>query len=59
STRAALIKDHRIMALGKPSEVLTEQTMGELYNIKTHIIECSLDEGEQLKQVLPVRTLNN
>lgn len=58
-TQAALVKNHRIMALGRPSEVLSEQNLGELYSIRTRIINCGLDDGGQLKQVVPLSTLNS
>lgn len=57
-TRAALVKDRRIMALGKPSQVLSERNLGELYSIRTRIIDCQLDNGELLKQVVPISTIN-
>ncbi|HCF50660.1 MAG TPA: iron ABC transporter ATP-binding protein [Syntrophomonas sp.] len=58
-TRAALVKDKQIMALGKPSEVLSEQNLGELYSIRTRIINCGLDDGGHLKQVVPICTINS
>ncbi|MGI6434177.1 MAG: ABC transporter ATP-binding protein [Syntrophomonadaceae bacterium] len=58
-TQAALVKNHRIMALGRPSEVLSEGNLGELYSIRTRIINCGLDDGGQLKQVVPLSTLNS
>jgi iron complex transport system ATP-binding protein len=59
-TRAALVKNNRIMALGRPSEVLSEENLGLLYGIKTRIIDCDcgLDERGILKQVIPLSTMN-
>ena len=57
STRAALIKNHTIIAMGKPSAVLTEKNIGELYNINTRILNYQLDDGGRLKQVLPISTV--
>lgn len=59
SARAALVKDKGIMATGKPSEVLTEDNLGQLYNIKTRVIDCGLEDGGQLKQVVPIHTLGS
>ncbi|MGI6467506.1 MAG: ABC transporter ATP-binding protein [Syntrophomonadaceae bacterium] len=56
--RAALLKNTQITSLGKPSEVLSEQNLGELYNIRTRIINCALDDGGQLKQIVPISTIN-
>ncbi len=57
--RAGLIKDRRIMASGKPSEVLSEHNLGKLYRIKTCIVDCQLESGERIKQVVPISTINN
>lgn len=56
-TRVALLKNQRIMAMGKPSQVLTEENLGQLYNIKTRVIDCCLEDDGQIKQVVPIRTL--
>jgi len=57
NTRAALIKDHTIIAMGKPSNVLTEENLNELYSINTRILNYQLDDGGKLKQVLPISTV--
>ncbi len=58
-TQAALVKNKQIMALGKPSEVLSEQNLGQLYHIKTRIIDCQLDGEALLKQVVPISTIDH
>jgi len=57
-TRVALLKNQRIMAAGRPSEVLTEENLGQLYNIKTRVINCCLEEDGQIKQVVPICTID-
>lgn len=57
ATRAALIKEQRIIAMGKPSEVLTEHNLNELYSIHTRILDYPMDDGGNLKQVLPISTV--
>jgi len=56
-TRAALIKNKSIMALGSPSEVLSEKNLEGLYNIEASIVNCVINGGEKVKQVIPIRTL--
>jgi iron complex transport system ATP-binding protein len=57
TTRAALIKEQRIIAMGKPSQVLTEKNLNELYSIHTRILDYQMDDGGYLKQVLPISTI--
>jgi len=56
--RAALIKNRSIMAAGQPSEVLTEENLGQLYNIHARIIDCRMENGVTIKQVVPIATLH-
>ncbi|HOB12003.1 MAG TPA: ABC transporter ATP-binding protein [Syntrophomonadaceae bacterium] len=55
--RAALIKNRSIMAMGQPSEVLTEENLGRLYNIHTRVIDCNMGNGVIIKQVVSIGTL--
>lgn len=57
TTRAALVRDHTITALGEPSAVLTEPNINELYQINTRILDYQLDDGGRMKQVLPISTV--
>ncbi len=56
--RAALVKNRSIIAIGQPSEVLTEENLGQLYSINTRVIDCSMEDGVTIKQVVPIGTLN-
>jgi len=58
-TRVIMLRNQRIMAQGTASEVLSETKLGELYQIKTRIIACKLDDGGVLKQVVPVSTIRS
>ncbi|NJE55438.1 ABC transporter ATP-binding protein [Thermococcus sp. 21S9] len=48
--RVVLMRDGRIVAEGKPSEVLSEELLSGLYGVKLKVIECN---GERVLRVLP------
>jgi iron complex transport system ATP-binding protein len=58
-TGVAMLKNKRLMAKGPAAQILSESSLGELYNIKARIIECRLDDGGNLKQVVPVSTVRS
>lgn len=43
SSKAALMKEGQFMAVGSPAEVITEETMKELYGVRVKVI--SVDDG--------------
>lgn len=59
TTRVAMLKNRHLMAQGLASEILSESNLGELYNIKARIIDCMMDDGGNLKQVVPISTLRS
>jgi len=46
------------MGIGRPCEVLTDENLGRLYNVQARIISCDLENGRQLRQVVPISTIN-
>lgn len=58
ATRVAMLKNRQIINLGSISEVLSESKLGELYDIRARIVDCILDDGGNLRQVVPVSTLD-
>jgi len=57
-TRVGLLKDRHFMGIGRPCEVLTDENLGRLYNVQARIISCDLENGRQLRQVVPISTIN-
>lgn len=57
NTRVAMLKNHHIFSLGSAAEVLSECKLGDLYDIVARVVDCVLEDGGKLKQVVPVSTL--
>lgn len=53
ANKTAVMKDKKIIAIGKPEEIITEQLMAETYGIKVKII----DLGPRQKTCIPLKTL--
>ncbi|MGS0745861.1 ABC transporter ATP-binding protein [Syntrophomonas erecta subsp. sporosyntropha] len=58
-TRVALMNHNKFLAVGRPGEVLSERNLGQLYNVRTKVMTWDLGDSHQLKQVIPISTLNN
>ncbi len=58
-TRVAMLKNSHIFSLGSSAEVLSEYKLGDLYGIVARIVDCVLEDGGNLKQVVPVSTLKS
>lgn len=54
--RVALMDDCRILDLGTPTEVLSENNLRKTYNINARIVSCVLDETHQVNQIIPIST---
>ena len=52
--QVALMADASIRALGKPSEVLNEELLGEVYGMKVRIARIDLGEDGMISQVIPM-----
>lgn len=57
-TRVALLKKQKILAEGRASEVLREENLEELYQVRTRVVDYEFENGQSLKQVIPISTLN-
>ena len=52
----AMIADGIICSGGKPSDVLNEQMLGDIYQMDVRVADIRLDGDEVLRQIVPVRT---
>ncbi|MEQ8200334.1 MAG: ABC transporter ATP-binding protein [Syntrophomonadaceae bacterium] len=57
NVRVAMLKNKRMIHVGSTAEVLSEYKLGELYDILVRIVDCVLEDGGILKQVVPVSTI--
>ena len=53
--QVALMADTSIRALGKPSEVLNEEMLQEVYGMDVRIADIDLGEDGHIRQLIPVR----
>jgi iron complex transport system ATP-binding protein len=49
ATRAALIREGRVVDLGHPNDVLTEQALQDTYGVPVHILECETRQHSRLR----------
>ena len=56
-TQVALMNNKRFISVGEPSEVLNEENIKLLYDIKSKIILVEMNEGSKVKQIIPISTL--
>lgn len=57
-TTVALMYKKHFLEVGSPTQVLNEHNMRTLYNVNTKLMTCPLDTSTELKQLVPVSTLN-
>ena len=55
-TEVVLMADAAIRAKGRPSDVLTEKLLQEVYGMDVRIADIDLGEDGRIKQLIPVRT---
>lgn len=55
-TQVALMDAGSIRCAGTPHEILTEQTLSEIYSMDVRIAELDLGGGSLCRQIVPVRT---
>jgi len=53
----ALLHDQSILEQGKPTEVLTETNVAQIYRVNSRLAEFPLDAGGWLRQLIPLSTL--
>ena len=56
-TQVALMKEANFLAVGQPSQVLTEENLRRLYSVNTKIVSCRLNKDTELRQVVPINTV--
>ncbi len=54
--RVALMDESRFLAIGTPTEVLSEYNLSKTYNINARVVSCSIDDKHQLRQIIPIST---
>ncbi len=52
----AMMSDGNIQEKGRPKEILTEANIRRLYKIDARILDCTLEDGRELKQIVPLST---
>jgi iron complex transport system ATP-binding protein len=58
--RAALLKDGRLLHLGRPAEVITAASLRELYDVEVEVLEHAAYEGAERRRVcVPLRPVRN
>lgn len=57
NTTVALMNETNFSAMGRPSNVLSEDSLKLLYNVNAKIVSCQLGDGLELKQIVPVSTI--
>ncbi|MGE5422105.1 MAG: ABC transporter ATP-binding protein [Ignavibacteriales bacterium] len=53
---AMMARDYRFL-VGESKDILNEKNLSELYNINARLVSCSLDEGQEIKHIIPISTL--
>ena len=56
--QAAMLRNKHFEIVGEASDVLSEPRLGELYDIRASIVDCMVDNGKKLKQVIPISTID-
>jgi len=57
NTTVALMSEANFSAVGRPSDVLSENSLKLLYNVNAKIVSCQLGDGLELKQIVPVSSI--
>jgi ABC-type cobalamin/Fe3+-siderophores transport system ATPase subunit len=53
ASRVALLKDGRLTGLGKPEEVITQESLHELYGVEVGVVEFDTVAGRTAKSCVP------
>ncbi|NTU88852.1 MAG: ABC transporter ATP-binding protein [Actinobacteria bacterium] len=56
-TSILMMEEGKVERVGRPSQILTEESLRELYGIQAHILTHSDSDGKTISQVVPLRTL--
>ena len=56
-TLVAMLKEKKFATIGRPTEVLTKENIGKIFNIESKIIDYDLDEIRQQKYIIPIKIL--
>lgn len=55
-TQVALMNNSEFLVAGCPSEVLSEENMKVIYNIKARVVSYPVDAEHEIRQVIPIST---
>jgi iron complex transport system ATP-binding protein len=59
TTRVAMMNNMNFLAIGSPSEVLSEENLKELYNVNTRVVSIPVDAKQELKQIIAINTTDS
>lgn len=55
-TYVAMMNQRTFSAVGRPTDVLSEENIKSVYNINAKIISYTINENNELKQIVPIKT---
>ncbi|CFX39712.1 ABC transporter-like [Syntrophomonas zehnderi OL-4] len=58
-TRVALMSNMNFLALGSPSEVLSEENLKQLYYVNTRVVSFPVDVNQEIKQIIAISTTDS
>ncbi len=56
ATRVAMMTNINFLAVGSPSNVLSEENLQQLYNVNTRVVSFPVDTKQELKQIIAIST---
>ncbi|HBQ27174.1 MAG TPA: iron ABC transporter ATP-binding protein [Syntrophomonas sp.] len=56
ATRVAMMTNINFLAVGSPSDVLSEENLQQLYNVNTRVVSFPVDTKQELKQIIAIST---
>ncbi len=59
NTSVALMDQMTFSAVGRPTEILSEDNLMSLYQINAKVVSCLLDNNTELRQIVPLNTVNS
>lgn len=58
-TRVAMMSNMNFLAVGSPSEVLSEENLKHLYKVNTRVVSFPVDSKQELKQIIALSTTDS
>lgn len=57
-TSVALMDQKTFSLVGRPAEIISEDNLMMLYKISAKVVACSIGNGAELKQIIPISTIS-